>query len=81
MSNEAILGISKNKASTKIVQQIDLPIPSRSAYILSMAFNEKDSILAICSTESLVYFYRGINYGSKQDFKLFKIVCTCQQEC
>ena len=78
MSNEAIPGISKNNAVTKVVNSVSLPIPHHSTYILSMAFNEDEGVLALCSTEGLIYFYRGFQMGQRKDFKLFKIVCACE---
>lgn len=42
-------------------------------YILSVAFNEKEKIIALCSTEQLIYFYR--LYNNQTDWKLFKIIC------
>ena len=81
MSNEAIPGIAKSHAVTKVTQSVKLPIPNATSYIISMAFNESDGILALCSTEGLIYFYEGYQRGGRKDFKLFKIVCTCEQSC
>jgi len=51
MSNKAIPGLSNNnEQSIKISQKVTVPLKG-AAYILSVAFNEKDKILALCSTE------------------------------
>lgn len=58
MSNQAIPGLSSSATQyTKVHQKVNMPIPGPS-YILSVAFNEKDKIMALCSTDSLIYFYR-----------------------
>lgn len=75
MSNQAIPGLSNHhEMSIKMTQKIALPVSASNIYILSAAFNEKDKILALCSTESLIYFYRV--YGNQKDFRLFKIICS-----
>lgn len=74
MSNKAIPGLANyNEQSIKMTQKVTLPLKG-SAYILSVAFNEKDKILALCSTESLIYLYRC--YSNQKDFRLFKIICS-----
>lgn len=62
MSNQAIPGIaSKTRQTTKVNEQIHLPA-SGSNYILSVAFNEKDRVVALCATDGMMYFYR--RYGN-----------------
>ena len=63
MSNQAIPGLqSSTKQLTKVVQKVKLPNEGPS-YILSVAFNEKDKVIALCSTEAFIYFYR--RYGNQ----------------
>lgn len=79
MSNQAIPGLSNSTVqSTRMVQKVHMPIAGPS-YILSIAFNEKDKVIAMCSTESLIYFYRC--YGNQTSWKLFKIICAHGISC
>ena len=80
LSNQVIPGISTNTTQlVKSKNKVTLPQmgtrSTRQAYILSMAFNEKDKVLALCSTDALIFFYRII--GNNKDFKLFKTICSC----
>jgi len=75
MSNAAIPGISSGTSqANKLIQTIELPLPNQ-AYILSVAMNEEDGMIALTSTESLIYFYKFNSQISK--FRLFKIICCC----
>ena len=57
-SNEAIPGIASNNVKgTKIMQTIELMLPNE-AYILGIAIDEEEGILALTSTEGLMYFYK-----------------------
>jgi hypothetical protein len=58
MSNQAVPGIAQDtKNHTIVLQTIELHLPNE-AYILSAAMNEQDGILAVTSTEGLMYFYK-----------------------
>ena len=74
-SNKAIPGIShESQAGTNIMQTIELHLPNE-AYILSAAINQEQGMLALTSTEGLMYFYL---YSSNiQKFRVFKIICAC----
>ena len=74
MSNQAIPSLaSKTRQSAKVKETIHLPIAGQN-YVLSVAFNEQDKIVAVCCTDGQMYFYR--RYGSQSDWKLFKIICS-----
>jgi hypothetical protein len=58
MSNQAIPGIAQDSIGrTRVLQTIELHLPNE-AYILSAAMNEQDGLLAVTSTEGLIYFYK-----------------------
>jgi hypothetical protein len=57
-----------------VLQTIELHLPNE-AYILGAALNEEDGMLAVTSTEGLMYFYK---YSTQiQRFRVFKIICCC----
>jgi len=74
MSNQAIEGGVDTVAYSKLKQTLSMPFQNN-CYILSVALNEAEGMIAFSTTESLIYFYR--MFGNNQDFRLFKIVCMC----